>query len=54
MLSKVGGTSVKIIMLGAPGAVKAHKLKDSPRIWHTHISTGDIFRENIKIIRNLA
>lgn len=40
---------MKIIMLGAPGAGKGtHAAKISEKYGIPHISTGDIFRENIK------
>ena len=40
---------MKIIMLGAPGAGKGtHAGKISEKYGIPHISTGDIFRENIK------
>ncbi len=40
---------MKIIMLGAPGAGKGtHATKISEKYGIPHISTGDIFRENIK------
>lgn len=45
----IGGIILRIIMLGAPGAGKgtqAKKIADQYQI--PHISTGDIFRENIK------
>lgn len=44
-----GGFSMKIIMLGAPGAGKGtHAKKISEKYNIPHISTGDIFRANIK------
>ena len=40
---------MKIIMLGAPGAGKGTQAKKIAEKYHIpHISTGDIFRENIK------
>lgn len=45
----IGGIHMKIIMLGAPGAGKgtqAKKIAEQYKI--PHISTGDIFRANIK------
>ncbi len=40
---------MKIIMLGAPGAGKGtHAKKISAKYQIPHISTGDIFRANIK------
>jgi len=44
-----GGFNMKIIMLGAPGAGKGtHAKKISEKYSIPHISTGDIFRANIK------
>lgn len=48
-MSNRKGVKMKFVMLGAPGAGKgtvASKL--SVRLNIPHISTGDIFRENIK------
>ena len=45
---------MKVIMLGAPGAGKgtqAKKIADKYQI--PHISTGDIFRANIKIVKTV-
>lgn len=44
-----GGITLKIIMLGAPGAGKGTQAKKIADKWQIpHISTGDIFRSNIK------
>lgn len=44
-----GGITLKIIMLGAPGAGKGTQAKKIADKWQIpHISTGDIFRANIK------
>lgn len=44
-----GGNSVKVIMLGAPGAGKGTQAQRIAQKWNVpHISTGDIFRANIK------
>ena len=45
---------MKIIMLGAPGAGKGTQAKQIADKYHIpHISTGDIFRANIKNGTNL-
>lgn len=44
-----GGNLVKVIMLGAPGAGKGTQAQRIAQKWNVpHISTGDIFRANIK------
>ena len=44
-----GGFVMKIIMLGAPGAAKGTQAKQIAQAYDIpHISTGDIFRANIK------
>ena len=44
-----GGFVMKIIMLGAPGAGKGTQAKQIAQAYDIpHISTGDIFRANIK------
>ena len=41
--------NVKVVMLGAPGAGKGTQAKKMAERWQIpHISTGDIFRANIK------
>lgn len=43
------GTKMKVIMLGAPGAGKGTQAKKIAEKYEIpHISTGDIFRANIK------
>lgn len=46
---------MKIIMLGAPGAGKGTQAKMIAEKYSVpHVSTGDIFRANIKTVQNLA
>lgn len=46
---------MRIIMLGAPGAGKGTQAKKiAEKYGIPHISTGDIFRANIKTARSLA
>lgn len=46
---------MKIIMLGAPGAGKGTQAKKIAAEYKIpHISTGDIFRANIKTIQSLV
>ena len=46
---------MKLIMLGAPGAGKGTQAKKIAEKYNIpHISTGDIFRANIKMVQNLV
>lgn len=46
---------MRIIMLGAPGAGKGTQAKKiAEKYGIPHISTGDIFRANIKMAQNLG
>ena len=47
---------MKIITVRSPGAGKRHpgKKKIAPKIQYSNVSTGDIFRANIKMEQNWA